>query len=201
MFYHIKGELVTVESSIAVVDCNGVGYALTVSYNTQQKLTMPGKTVKLYTHFCVREDDVELFGFYTLEERDTFRMLITVSGIGPKAAINILSVLSPEALAVAIMNEDVKAISKAQNVGQKSAARIVLELKDKISKTVDVKESDSVVFNTITTESKSNKLSEAQNALMVLGYKQSEALNALKGIDVNKYTLEDIIREALKKLI
>lgn len=200
MFYHISGELSVVESNMAVIDCNGVGYCLTVSSNTQRMLKTPGQKVKLYTHFAVREDGVELFGFYDTEERDTFKLLISVSGVGPKAAINVLSALTPERFAVAVVNGDTKLISKAQNVGAKTAARIVLELKDKVSKSVAVDEAlgggGVSVAPTV-----SEKMSEAQNALMVLGYKQSEAAAALRGIDVNKYELEDIIREALKRLM
>lgn len=199
MFYHISGELVTVESNMAVIDCNGVGYCLTVSLNTQRYLKAPGQKIKLYTHFTVREDGVELFGFYDLEERDTFKLLISVSGVGPKAAINVLSALTPDSLALAVMNGDTKLISKAQNVGAKTAARIVLELKDKIGKTVTV--SDDASPSVITSVSGSEKMSEAQNALMVLGYKQSEAVAALRGLDVSKYELEDLIREALKRLM
>ena len=199
MFYHISGELVAIESNMAVIDCNGVGYCLTVSLNTQRYLKNPGQKVKLYTHFSVREDGVELFGFYDTEERDTFKLLITVSGVGPKAAINIMSALSPESFAVAVMNGDTKLISKAQNVGAKTAARIVLELKDKISKTVQV--GDDVSSEVVGGGNVSEKMSEAQNALMVLGYKQSEASAALRGLNVQNMELEDIIREALKRLM
>jgi len=200
MFYHISGDLVVVESNTAVIDCNGVGYCLTVSLNTQRYLKTPGQKVKLFTHFCVREDGVELFGFYDIEERDTFKLLITVSGVGPKAAINIMSALTPDAFALAVINGDTKLISKAQNVGAKTAARIVLELKDKISNVVSVDSEQSSVASALTNNN-SGKSSEAMNALMVLGYKQSEAAAALKGIDVSKYELEDIIREALKRLM
>ena len=199
MFYHISGELVGVEANTAIIDCNGVGYCLTVSANTQRNLKSTGQKVKLYTHFSVREDGVELYGFYDIEERDTFKMLITVSGVGPKAAINIMSALTPEAFAVAVANGDTKLISKAQNVGAKTAARIILELKDKVAKNVSVDSGES--FADISSVSGSEKLSEAQNALVVLGYKQSEALAALKGIDVNQNEIEDIIRLALKKLM
>lgn len=199
MFYHISGELVAVESNIAVIDCGGVGYCMTVSANTQRKLKAPGQKVKLYTHFSVREDGVELYGFYDIEERDTFKMLITVSGVGPKAAINIMSVMTPDSFALAVINGDAKLISKAQNVGAKTAARIILELKDKVSKNISADNTDSPFeMNTVTG---SEKMAEAQNALMVLGYKQSEAISALKGIDFNSYELEDIIRLALKKLM
>ena len=200
MFYHISGELVTIEGNTAVIDCNGVGYCLTVSANTQSKLHTPGQKVKLFTHFAVREDNVELFGFYTLEERDTFRLLIEVSGVGPKAAINVLSAFTPDGLAAAVMNGDTKLISKAQNVGAKTAARIVLELKDKIGRAVsDVNFEENSIISAA--PAKSEKLSEATNALMVLGYKNAEINAALKGIDTNKLELEDIIREALKRLM
>lgn len=200
MFYHINGELVAVESNMAVIDCNGVGYCLTISLNTQRYLKNPGQKVKLYTHFAVREDGVELFGFYDLEERDTFKLLITVSGVGPKAAISIMSALTPESFARAVLNGDTKLISKAQNVGAKTAARIVLELKDKIAKSVSVSDDGEIVVPEVLNAGV-EKVSEAQNALMVLGYKQSEAVAALRGIDVSKLELEDIIREALKKLM
>lgn len=200
MFYHISGELVTVEASTAVIDCNGVGYCLTVSTNTQSKLHTPGQRVKLFTHFAVREDSVELYGFYTTEERDTFRLLIDVSGVGPKAAINVLSAFTPEGLATAVMNGDTKLISKAQNVGAKTAARIVLELKDKIAKTVTSTDYEEASVISVSA-SKNEKVSEAANALAVLGYKNAEINAALKGLDVNKLELEDIIREALKRLM
>ena len=199
MFYHIFGELVTVESNTAVIDCGGVGYCLTVSSNTLRKLTVPGQKVKLYTHFSVREDGVELYGFYTIEERDAFKMLIGVSGVGPKAAVNILSVLTPESFSLAVINGDSKLISKAQNVGSKTAARIILELKDKVSKNVQIDSPENLYESNAVLGSE--KMSEAQNALTVLGYKQSEAVSALKDIDVNNYEVEDIIRLALKKLM
>ena len=168
MFYHISGELVLVESNTAVIDCNGVGYSLTVSLNTQSYLKNPGQKVKLYTHFSVREDGVELFGFYDLEERDIFKLLITVSGVGPKAAINIMSALTPQSFVSAVMNGDTKLISKAQNVGAKTAARIVLELKDKLAKTVTASDSEDVI-SALNIPNASEKIAEAQNALIVLG--------------------------------
>ncbi len=200
MFYHINGELVLVESNTAVVDCNGVGYCLTVSLNTQRYLKSSGQKVKLYTHFSVREDGVELFGFYDLEERDLFKLLISVSGVGPKAAINIMSALTPESFVSAVMNGDTKLISKAQNVGAKTAARIVLELKDKLAKSFSVSDGEDII-SSVASPNNSEKIGEAQKALMVLGYKQSEAVAALRGIDVNNLELEDIIREALKRLM
>ena len=145
MFYYVKGELVMTDPQSAVVDCGGVGYKLTVSMNTLSRLTELGKKVCLYTHFSVREDAVELFGFYDTEELYAFRLLISVSGVGPKAAIAILSLLSPAKFAVAVSTGDTKTLSKASGVGAKTAARIVLELKDKVSATAVADDGEAVV--------------------------------------------------------
>lgn len=205
MFYYVEGKLALADYSFAVIDVGGVGYKLTISQTTYDSLpphlsVSEAPTVRLYTHMAVREDDVELFGFYSLDELETFKMLITVSGVGPKAAISILSVLSSDKLALAICNEDTKAIAKANGIGAKTAARIVLELKDKISKTFSV----TAIPDPVTSApapSSSSKLTDAQTALMVLGYTRSEVLAVLKNIDVSKYELEDIIRLALKNLM
>ena len=202
MFYYIKGKLVHLEPSCAVIDAGGVGYKLTISYSTFESLPH-GNTeapVLLYTYFAVREDGVELFGFFSEQELSTYKLLISVSGVGPKAAMSILSLLTPEKFAIAVCTEDAKAISKAQGIGAKTAARIILELKDKLS--ADVTEKDiasNFVQNTRTPVG--GKMSEAQDALLVLGYSRSEALNVLKNIDVSNLSLEEIIRIALKKLI
>ena len=142
MFYYIKGELVAADQNYAVLDVCGVGYKLTISANTRSSLP-PFRSVKepplvlLYTHFAVREDDVELFGFSTEEELKTFRTLTTVSGIGPKAAMSILSTLTPQKLALAVSSEDKRAIAAANGIGAKTAARVILELKDKAMEELD----------------------------------------------------------------
>ena len=136
MFYYVNGMLAHKEPGFAVIDCGGVGYRLTVSQNTLAALDRASareSKVKLFTYMAVREDDVELFGFYTEEELTAFRQLIGVSGIGPKAAMGVLSAFTPDGLARAVCTEDVKAIAKSNGVGAKGAARIVLELKDKMS--------------------------------------------------------------------
>lgn len=208
MFYYIEGKLAFADYSFAVIDAGGVGYKMTISQTTYESLP-PHLTVKeppvvrLYSYMAVREDDVELFGFYSLEELETFKLLITVSGVGPKAAISILSVLSSDKLALAICNEDTKAISKASGIGAKTAARIVLELKDKVAKSIS-ENNDSGISASADTKASANagnKLSEAQNALLVLGYTRSEILSALRDVDIAKYELEDIIRLALKNLM
>ena len=170
MFYYLNGNLEYRDANICVIDCNGVGYKLTVSLNTSDSLVNKmNQKVKLYTYLAVREDGIELFGFGTNEERACFNQLIGVSGVGPKAAMNILSTLTPDRFSLAVCTEDVKAISKAPGIGAKTAARIVLELKDKISKdmmTAGTKIDSAPIQNI----PKNSVLSEATEALMVLGY-------------------------------
>ena len=207
MFYYIEGKLAHLEYGTAVIDACGVGYKLTVSDNTysavQKKIGFgDAPTVRLYTYMAVREDGIELFGFENEMELSSFKLLISVSGVGPKAAMSILSLLTPEKFALAVCTEDKKTISKASGSGPKTAARIILELKDKLLKSVgdmDVSADTATELSTVSTNS--GKLSEAQDALMVLGYTRSEAQNALKGIDTSALGLEDIIKAALKKLM
>ncbi len=208
MYYYISGKLTILESSIAVIDAGGVGYKLTVSGTTHDSLPTPkssvldAPTVKLYTYLAVREDDMELFGFYSSEELSAFKLLISVSGVGPKAAMAILTLLTPEKFALAVCSEDTKTLSKASGVGSKTAARIVLELKDKLSKeNVSAVSDTSRNQSTAFAEAPKNRLSEAQDALVVLGYSRNEAVSVLKTIDTSGLELEDIIRLALKKLM
>ena len=205
MFYHICGELTYYESGMAVIDCGGVGYRLTVSGTTQNSFPPLNESnpprVKLYTHLSVREDAVELFGFSTQKELYSFKLLISVSGIGPKAAISILSTMTPEQFALAVVSEDTKLISRAQGVGAKSAARIVLELKDKLGGSDAGSGFSSDTFSAAAKNGGgNNKLSEAQNALVVLGYSRAEAISALKSVKTENLELEEIIRSALAVL-
>ena len=193
MFYYVKGELVMTDPQSAVVDCGGVGYKLTVSMNTLSRLTELGKKVCLYTHFSVREDAVELFGFYDTEELYAFRLLISVSGVGPKAAIAILSLLSPAKFAVVVSTGDTKTLSKASGVGAKTAARIVLELKDKVSATAVADDGEAVVET-----ARGGIIDDAIEALMVLGYQRQTAQKALAGCKGE--TLEELMRAALNKI-
>lgn len=193
MFYYVKGELVMTDPQSAVVDCGGVGYKLTVSMNTLSRLTELGKKICLYTHFSVREDAVELFGFYDTEELYAFRLLISVSGVGPKAAIAILSLLSPAKFAVAVSTGDTKTLSKASGVGAKTAARIVLELKDKVSATAVADDGEAVVET-----ARGGIIDDAIEALMVLGYQRQAAQKALAGCKGE--TLEELMRAALNKI-
>ena len=203
MYYYLNGELAYRDLSTCVIDCGGVGYKLTVSFITSESLMSKlGKQVKLFTHLAVREDGIELFGFGSHEEKECFNKLTSVSGIGPKAAMSILSTMTPEKLAVAICTEDKKAIAKAPGIGAKSAARIILELKDKMS--VGIVDED-VVASTVSTSAASfvsnSAFSEAAEALTVLGYDKSTALSVLKGIDPTVTDVGEIIKLALKKLV
>ena len=206
MFYYISGKLAMLMPGFAVIDAGGIGYRLSISQNTYDSLPRSAadaeKVVKLYTWMAVREDDVELFGFASETELSSFKMLLTVSGVGPKAALSILSLLTPEKFALAVCTEDKKTIAKANGVGPKTAARIILELKDKLLKETPAAQAETTIVTAITSQGTSTgKLSEAQDALMVLGYSRSEALTALQGLDTSSMELEDIIRAALKKLM
>ncbi len=207
MFYYIEGKLAHLDYTFAVLDAQGVGYKMTITQTTYESMpphlsVSEAPTVRLYTYMAVREDGIELFGFASEAELEAFKLLITVSGVGPKAAIAILSVFSPEKLAITIMNEDTKAIAKANGIGAKTAARIILELKDKISKSfgeiTSVPSSTGKVAPAI--PAGSSKLSDAQSALMVLGYTKSEVVAALRGVDISNKQTDDIIRLALKNL-
>lgn len=207
MFYYIEGKLAHLDYTFAVLDAHGVGYKLTITQTTYESMpphlsVSEAPTVRLYTYMAVREDGIELFGFASEAELEAFKLLITVSGVGPKAAISILSVFSPDKLAITIMNEDTKAIAKANGIGTKTAARIVLELKDKISKSYSEVAAAPSSVGTIAPAMPqgTSKLSDAQSALLVLGYTKSEVVAALRGVDISNKQTDDIIRLALKNL-
>ena len=199
MFYYLYGTLEINDAGICVIDCGGVGYKLTTSLITSELLREKvGQKVKLFTYLAVREDGIELFGFESNEERECFNKLITVSGVGPKAAMSILSIMTPDNFALAVCTEDTKAISKASGIGGKTAARIILELKDKLS--VDM--GAATVKGSTRTAAvmpMSGNLTEATEALMVLGYDKNSVAGALSGLDP-KADVGELIRAALKKL-
>ena len=202
MFYYLNGELALRDINTCVIDCGGVGYKLTVSMITSESLVSKlGQQVKLYTYLAVREDGVELFGFGSNEERHAFNLLTGVSGVGPKAAMNILSIMTPDRLAIAVCTEDIKGISKAPNIGAKTAARIVLELKDKIAKEMPTSSTATKSAGNIsaTPHLATGNLAEATEALVVLGYDKSSVIKALGGIDPT-LDVGMIIKAALKKL-
>lgn len=202
MFYYLDGILAVREPNMAVIDCGGVGYRLTVSFTTANALaSKTGTRVKLLTYLQVREDGMELFGFADEHELDCFKLLIGVSGVGPKAAMSILSVLPPDRFSLAVCTEDVKALAKAPNVGTKTAARIVLELKDKVAGAA-LSQTQSGVGNVAVSQPMGQgKLADAVEALMTLGYDRSSAVSALSGLDAEKLSLNDLISQALKKFL
>lgn len=202
MFYYLSGILAHREAGIAVIDCGGVGYKLTISQNTLSaldRLAARSDKVKLFTYMAVREDDVELFGFYNEEELAAFKLLLTVSGIGPKAAMGVLSAFTPEGLARAVTTEDTKAISRANGIGAKGAARIVLELKDKLSYTEDT--DTAPIIPSAAAPQKSSHLTEAAEALTALGYSRAEVNAVLAKINTNGMEPGEIIRAALAQFM
>ena len=205
MYDYFKGELTYAEPSVAVVECGGVGYRLTVSLITSDVLTRKrGEIVRLFAQLSVREDGVELFGFLSEEERTVFNLLIGVSGVGPKAAMSLLSSFSPDKLIFAVGTEDVKSLARANGIGGKTAARIVLELKDKVSGDL-FRESGATAATpggTLADVPKKNgKLTEATEALAALGYDRNQILSALRGVEIEKLSLEEIITAALRKFV
>ena len=196
MFYYLEGKLLLPEMNTAVIDCGGVGYRLTVSGSTRQEISSKvGQTVRLYTVLSVREDAMELYGFSTEEERLAYEQLTSVSGVGPKAAISILSALTVERLNKAVLTGDVKSIATAQGVGNKTAARVILELKDHLAKVLGMKAEDLPDV-----PDGGQDLGNALNALMVLGYTRAEATAALRKIKTAGKSTEELIKEGLKIL-
>ena len=186
MYYYLSGTVAHIEPFLAVIDCGGVGY---------------GEKAKLYTYLSVREDAMDLYGFSSQEERRLFQLLTSVSGVGPKAALAILSSSTPENLALSIITGDEKALTAAQGVGKKIAQRVILELKDKLAKGQSISAAGENISGPAVTVIPQNKLSEASAALAVLGYSQGEINTALKGIDIDAQPLEQIIRLALKNMV
>lgn len=200
MFYYLNGTVAEIAAGLAVIDCGGVGYACATTNYTLSQLKK-GERARLYTYLHVREDIFELYGFASQQELNSFKMLIGVSGVGPKAALAILSATTPQNLALSIVTEDEKALTAAQGIGKKIAQRIILELKDKLAK-----EQSSFTVQGGGSGAASNPLGgsksgEAAAALAVLGYSSQEISTALKGIDMDALPLEEIIRQALKKMV
>ncbi len=198
MFYSITGKIVYSDITRVALDCSGVAFDITTSVNTLRKIGNIGDNATLYTYLAVREDGMELFGFSDNEELQYFKMLISVSGVGPKAAVAILSVLTPDMLSLSITAGDVKSITRAQGVGPKIAQRIIIELKDKVSKLVPEKINTSKLVSENSSLFSENA-DEAVSALMALGYSNSEASKAVAGVDTS-HSVEDIIKYALRNL-
>ena len=199
MFYYVEGKAAHIEPNLVVIDCGGVGYACHTSQNTCAALRL-GEPAKLYTHLYVREEIFDLYGFAEQEELNCFRMLIGVSGVGPKAALAILSCAPPSQLALSIITGDEKLLTSAPGIGKKIAQRIVLELKDKLAKEQKNTGGSAVISSLPAASTAESAVSEAISALMVLGYSQAEATGAMQGMELADCSAEDIIRMCLKKL-
>ena len=200
MFHYISGVASELLPGLAVVDCGGVGFEINTSNYTLSQLKA-GEKVKLFTYVHIREDAFEIYGFSTKSEKRCFEMLLGVSGVGPKAALSILSVNSPEGLVMSIVTGDEKAITAAAGIGKKIAQRVILELKDKLAK-----ETETVSFADVSAISSqvsgdNGKISDASAALAVLGYSQAEINAALKHVPVDELSVEGIIKAALKQMM
>lgn len=198
MIYSLTGEIVAVESNGVAIQCGGIAFFCFSTMNTLTKIGMKGSEATVFTYLNVREGVMELYGFATRNELNSFKQLITVSGVGPKAALAVLSVLTPDKLALSIASGDVKAITQAQGVGTKIAQRVVLELKNKFSAELTAEQSETV--DAIQSATESGSCAEAIEALIQLGYSRSEAAVAVGKLDASM-PVEELIRLALKSLI
>lgn len=197
MLYNIRGKLTVSDVNFIVVECGGVGFKCFTTLNTVKSIGKTGDEVNVFTYLAVREDAMDLYGFASLDELNAFKLLISVSGIGPKAAAAILSELAPDKLALCIASGDAKAITKAQGVGKKTAERVVLELKDKMGAIAVGDASDAV--SAVASVSESSNSAEAVEALVALGYSQSDAAVVVGSMD-KSLTVDEMIRNGLKQL-
>ncbi len=199
MFYSLTGKIIYKDEQSVAISCGGVGFKCFTTRNTLAKLAQQNSEVTIFTHLNVREDALDLFGFATNDELDAFKLLITVSGVGPKAALAILSELTPDAFAVAVASGDTKAITAANGVGPKLAQRVIMELKDKIANVSFISEESSYVSNAVNTANAMSNTSEAIAALTALGYSQTEASVAVSKLSPN-LSVEELIKGALKNM-
>ena len=200
MFYYLSGTVAEIGPNLAVIDCGGVGYACATTNYTLAQLKR-GERAKLFTYLHVREEIFDLYGFSSQAELNSFKMLIGVSGVGPKAALAILSSGTPDQLALSIVTGDEKALTGVPGIGKKIAQRIILELKDKLARESAATGLDFSGGNTGKANPFTSKVGEATAALAVLGYSAQEAAAALKSLDTDALSLEELIRQALKRMV
>ena len=199
MFYYLEGTVEEMEPGLAVLDCGGVGYALNITANTLAALSR-GERARLYVSEAIREDAFDLFGFYTKNEKHFFEMLTSVSGIGPKAALSILSANTPEGLALAVASGNEKALTVAPGIGKKIAQRVILELKDKIAKDSAFSEPGNAAASSVPAGDNS-AVGDAVAALTVLGYSSNDIAQVLKTTDVGGMNTEQIIKTVLRRMV
>lgn len=198
MFYYLTGKISILDANLAVVDCGGVGYACHTSNYTLAQLRV-GEEKRLYTYCNIKEDAFDIFGFATREELRLFELLLTVTGVGAKVALSILSAATPDQLTLAIATGDEKTLSMAQGVGKKMAQRILLELKDKVGGELDF--TGTVSTGAPAAAPKNGKIGTATAALVELGYTQAEVARALKGADAEKLSVEELVRYGLRAMV
>lgn len=195
MITYLKGILEYISDEFIIIDVNNIGYKVFISSYTLTKLPVQNENIKIYTYMNIREDAILLYGFLEIDELNMFNMLIGVSGIGPKAALSILSNLRPQDISMAVIMEDINTLSKTPGIGKKTAQRIILDLKDKL-KTVSYNESIELDIG----NNQSSSKQDAIDALVALGYSQIEAVKVVKNVYSENMNIEDIIKLALKKL-
>ena len=196
MFAYIKGSLEQKSNNYVVIDVGGIGYKIFMATKAIETLGEIGEIVKVHTHYYVREDNISLYGFNTNEELRMFELLLQVSGIGAKSAIAMLSEISPSSFALAVISDDISQLVKIPGIGKKTAARIVLELKDKLKTEETITKTEEVKLSI----SNEEETSEAIAALQVLGYTKREIEKALENVDTKNLQLEEIIKQGLKNL-
>ena len=199
MLYHLNGTVAEQGQNLVVIDCGGIGFALSATLNTISKLKI-GEKSKLYVAEAIGETNYDLYGFAEKTEKRSFEMLLSVSGIGPKAALSILSYTSPEGLALAVMNNDVRSLTAAPGIGKKIAQRVILELKDKIAKEMSVEDVGLPTVSAPAAAENSN-INDALTALTVLGYSSAEVAPILKQIDLSGMDAEQIIKAVLRHMV
>ena len=200
MISYIRGELAAVEKEKVIVDVGGVGYGIYMPGQAMGLLPQPGNEVKIHTYLNVREDAMQLFGFLTRDDLEVFKLVIGVSGIGPKGGLSILSHLTPDDLRFAVLSGDVKAISAAPGIGKKTAEKLIIELKDKLN-IEDVLTHAADSSAAAVPVNNGGIQSEAVQALVALGYGSTESLRAVKQVELDNPTVEDVLKEALKKML
>jgi len=201
LYAYIKGTLAYRHDDYIVVEAYGVGYKISTSLSTIEVAGAEGSEIKVFTHLYVREDTQSLYGFATQEELGMFELLLGVLGVGPKAALSLISALSPSKFGLAVITDDAKSLTRAQGIGGKTAQRIILELKDKIKKEQLAQASGSSVVRQASEDRGESKVSEAVSALMVLGYSPAEASRAVASVYSDAMDLETIIKSSLKNLV
>ena len=199
MLYHLNGTVAELGQNLVVIDCNGIGFVLSATLNTISKLKI-GEKSRLYVAEAIGETNYDLYGFAEKTEKRCFEMLLSVSGIGPKAALSILSYTSPEGLALSVMNNDVRSLTAAPGIGKKIAQRVILELKDKIAKEMSVEDVGLPTVSAPAAAENSN-INDALTALTVLGYSSAEVAPILKQMDLSGMDAEQIIKAVLRHMV